>query len=307
MNALVRMICCVATILLCRTADAESLSCFFEQLIQEEKASRAPEKPLDEMTDAEVIAHAGEQVQDTVNAISVGVFSAIERSTEKAVKHAANLIRKQESVKATEADKKAGGALAGTRARSSSLANSNNAFEAADASASDTVADTEVVGGRIVSVVVILLIVSVVVYGISYMRVRAGKMVVYASWVDFTAASAWVVLGLVGYGCNYASANGEVALKTVASILKLAGCASAVWLIGGAFLNRGVFNVLLAIPARIIVAVLILLAWSKLKAFLDGLRDANKRDLVDGFLVPFAIAMFVFNVLVKPMIGDRRT
>lgn len=274
--------------------------------MQEEKASRAPEKPIDEMTDAEVIAHAGVQVQDTVNAIAVGIFSAIDQSTEKVVKHAANLIRKQELANGIATDKKTDAQPCETPVLMSNLAKANDSCAATNASLSVADTKTQDVGGFVVSAVVLVLIVTVIVYGISYARVKAGEMVVYASWGDFVAASAWVILGLVGYGCDYASVNGEAGLHTVATILKLASCASVLWLVGGAFLNKGVFNILLAVPARIIVAILVLLAWAKLKESLDGLRDSNKRGLVDGVLIPFTIAMFVFNVLVKPMVGDRR-
>ena len=53
------------------------------------------------------------------------------------------------------------------------------------------------------------------------------------------------------------------------------------------------------------MAVLVLFAWSKLKESLDGLRDGRK-GVVDGVLIPLGIALFVFNSLVKPMVGDRR-
>lgn len=273
--------------------------------MQEEKATREPEKPIDEMTDAEVVAHAGVQVQDTVNSIGIGIVSAIEKSTEKLVKHTANLIRKQESAKGDATDKKAAVQPIEVPVPTGGHSNPDDVCVATGASSSGADDKTQGVGGFVVGAVVLVLVCAVVVYGISYSRVKAGEMVVYASWSDFAAASAWVVLGLVGYGCDYASANGEAGLKTVAMILKIASCGSALWLVGGAFLNKGVLNILLAVPARIIVAILVLFAWAKLKESLDGLRD-DKRGLVDGVLIPFAIAMFIFNVLTKPMVGDRR-
>lgn len=304
-SMLIRMFCCVTVLVLCRMADAESMSEVFGGLVQEEKASRAPEKPIEEMTDAEVVVHAGVQVQDTVNAIGIGVLSAIEKSAGKLVKQTANLIRGREAAKGGVTDQKTKTQASESSVPVGDISNSNAARVVQEASASDADAKTQDGGGFVVSVVVLALIGAIVIYGISYARVKAGEMVVYASWGDFVAASAWVVLALVGYGCDYASANGETGLATVATILKILSCVSALWLVGGAFMNRGVANILLAIPARIIVAMLVLFAWAKLKESLEGLRS-DKRGLVDGVLIPFAIAMFVFNVLVQPMVGDRR-
>lgn len=101
----------------------------------------------------------------------------------------------------------------------------------ASAYSTDTVTRTatDEAGERLVVLIILVLVVAAILYGMAYMRVNSGNMVVYSSWGDFAA----------------------------------------------------------------------------LKESLDELKNGRK-GIVDGVLIPLGIALFVFNSLVKPMIGDRR-
>ena len=276
-------------------------------LHEQEKASRPAQRPMSELSDEEIVAQAAEKASDTFVKIGIGALSAFERLQREAVSAAANAIRnndaRQKSPKAPPvanaesplfaAENSAGGGSAAMSHGGTGMTGVKTAIASDDA------------GEQMVVLVLLGLVVAVVLYGVAYMRVKSGNMVVYSSWSDFVASAAWVVLLLVGIGCRYAADGSGDALMSSGTVLLWCGGLSATWMVGGAFQNRSVIDVVFAVPARVIVAVLVLFAWSKLKESLDGMRDRRK-GIVDGVLIPLGIALFVFNSLVRPMIGDKR-
>lgn len=298
----------IAPIVATKAADIEQASSMSEVvkiLHEQEKANRPTQKPMPEMSDEEVLAQAAEKASDTVVNIGVGALSAIERLQRKAIGAAANAIRNKDKQMTS---KKSGVDQIEKNAPDVAASNTNVTATMPEndvASSVDRGSPTDEAGRQIVVLGLLALVVSAILYGIAYMRVKSGNMVVYSSWGDFAVSAAWVVLFLVGAGCRYAAEEVGDSLATAGTVFIWCGGASALWMVGGAFQNKRVIDVLFAVPARIIVAVLVLFAWSKLKESLDGIRDRRK-GIVDGVLVPLGIALFVFNSLVKPMIGDRR-
>jgi len=49
--------------------------------------------------------------------------------------------------------------------------------------------------------------------------------------------------------------------------------------------NKSIGDIVFAVPARIVVAVLVMFAWSKLKEPVDGFKDGRK-GIVEGVLIP---------------------
>lgn len=286
---------------------ATSMSEVVKGLHEQEKANRPAQRPLSEMSDEEVVAHAAEKARDTVVKIGIGALSAIERMQKKAVAATANAIRnnaarQQTSETPTVADAELPSYGTDNPADSGSAMMPNGE---ASRAVGETTTAADNVDEQMVVFVLLGLVVAAVLYGVAYMRVQSGNMVVYSSWGDFAASAAWVVLLLIGVGCRYAAEDSGDSLMTAGTVLLWCGGLSAVWMVGGAFQNRSVIDVFFALPARVIVAVLVLFAWSKLKESLDGMRDRRK-GIVDGVLIPLGIALFVFNALVKPMVGDNR-
>lgn len=295
---------------------AESLSGMIKSLVEEERSRREPQKPTEEMSDSEVVVQAALKEVDKVTDIGIGASAGMESFAKKTIRSVAKHIRNRESAKAIRKSSPQSNLvpirdeavcrekwkgetnvcvlpMAGLVCKNSMLRT-----DAVDEIQSEC-------GSRIVTMALLVLSVAMCLYGVAYVRVRARVMIVYASWCDFVMSSAWVFLVLVGYGCEYAAASEKGSLMVVAMVLKTVGVLSAFWMVGGAFQNKRAIDVLLAIPARVLVSILALFAWIKLKEALDGLRD-HRKGLMDGVLLPFGIALFVFNSLVKPMIGDKR-
>lgn len=323
---LIRIMGCAGIVLWQLVASAETfeqaktLSGAIKSLVEEERANRETPKPIEEMSDLEVVGQAGLKVADKVDDISIGTLSAIERFAKNAIGSAAKRIRERESVKTVKPVRETQSSSQTTVASvldempsQASLKDTSKASVLPATSACDKMApraapvngaETDT-GGRIVVMAILVLVGAACLYGITYARVMAGTMVVYVSWYDFMAASAWVLLVPVGYGCEYAASGTGDALMSMGTILKATGVLSAIWMVGGAFLNKNVIGIFLAIPGRVIVALLVLLAWAKIKEAFDE-SSSNKRGLAGGVLLPLGIALFVFNFLVKPMIGDKR-
>lgn len=301
----IKTACCLAALFLGSAAMSESLSDFIKTHVAEEKEARGPQKPISEMSDEEVICHSVLQAQDKMYSIGAGAASALEEASRSAVKRVAGYIRKREAGKDSPVRARSQEPSAGPP--EAECPSANAPIPKSDAPSVQTGRSDEEngTGALIITVSMLTLFVSAVVYTVACARVKSGAMVVYASWGDFAASAAWIFLGVLGYGCEYAAAEGEPGLARLAFVLKTAACASAIWMLGGAFQNKGILNVLLAMPARIIVGSLAVLAGAKLKEAMDGLKD-GRRGIVDGVLIPLGIALFVFNALVKPIVGDRR-
>ena len=261
----------------------------------------AASRPTADMTDAEVVAQATENASAQMAKVGLGAVAAVGDFANKLVGAAANAIRKSDvSVKGSssatnETDTTKGNA---SEIRLDDLQGKSDATGARRSKPDDS-------GGLIAIIIIAVLVVAAIFYSIAYARVKSGNMVVYSSWADFMFAAAWVVLLLIGYGCEYAATDGSASLLAAAKAFKWSGYASMAWMVGGAFLNRSLIDIVLAIPARIIVAILVLLALSKLKESIDECRNGRK-GVVDGVLIPLGIALFVFNALVNPMVGDNR-
>lgn len=273
-----------------------TLSGVWKTIAEEERRCRDPAKPINEMSDIEVIEQAEQKVQDKVNNALIGFLSATETVVKGAVKNAADYIREQESTNTTPTcNDRASQTKPDTATTSDSpmvvQGSDNPLIKPETDSGSPTAA---------ITVLVILLIGAVCLYGVTYARVMAGTMVVYVSWGDFVASCAWVLLVPFGYCLEYESSH-----IVLATILKVIGVLSAVWMIGGAFQNKRAINILMAVPARLIVALLSLLACAKLSEAMDGIKNRRK-GVIAGVLLPLGIALFIFNSLVKPMIGDKR-
>lgn len=292
---------------------AASMSNVVKMLHEQEKSSRSVQKPMSEMSDeevvAEVVAQAAEKTAYTVGKIAIGARSAIERLQKKAVSAAADAIRNQSVPRTSNMpqNEKNEEAVPGIWIEESSMGKNSGlgTGNGVETTATDMRTASDKLGERMVVFAVVAFVVAVILYGIAYMRVTSGTMVVYSSWGDFAASAAWVVLFLVGAGCRYAAEDAGGSLMTAGTVLLWCGGFSAAWMVLGAIQNKSIVDIVFAVPARIIVAVLVLFAWSKLKESLDGLRDGRK-GVVDGVLIPLGIALFVFNSLVKPMVGDRR-
>lgn len=284
---------------------ATTMSELVKVLHEQDKANRPSRKDLSEMSDEEVLAQATERAGDTVIDIGVGALSALERLQKKAVGAAVNAVRNRDARQKTAIPEIRQGVEPSSDVALPGASETATRPAGGAKPTSGTRNATEEAGGRMVAFALILVVAASVFYGIAYGRVKFGNMVVYSSWGDFAASAAWVVLFIVGAGCRYAAEDSNDSIMTLGTIFVWCGGGSAIWMIGGAFQNKSVTDVLLAIPARIIVAVLVLFAWSKLKESLDGMRD-HRKGIVDGVLIPLGLALFVFNALVKPMIGDKR-
>ncbi len=278
------------------TSLREQLTPFMEALDNKIAAT----KPSAEMSDSEVVAQTVENASAHVAKVGLGAIAAVGDLANKLVGSAADAIRSGE--KAGNSTRQSEDVLVVADSQEPSSMQDSGQPDSQCGEVSAQSADT---GEKIIVFAILGFAIAAAFYGFAYARVKSGNMVVYSSWADFASAAAWVVLLLIGYGCEYAAADGG-SMLTAARVFKWSGYASAVWMVGGAFRNHGIVDVVFAIPARIIVAVLVLFAWSKLKEAIDGCREGRK-GVVDGVLIPLGIALFVFNALVKPMIGDNRT
>lgn len=300
---------------------ATTLSGALHSIVEEERAARKPSKPIEEMSDAEVIVQAATKVVDKVHDIEIGTLAAAEAFTEKAIGSVAKRLRDRESTKAIQrVTEPRSSSQTRTSYERDEAARLNGEKDVSKASNSPTAVSTrdnamsrkDAVGeigdeseSRIVTIAIFVLVVAVCLYGIAYVRVKAGTMVVYASWSDFAMSSAWAFLVPVGYGCEYATSGVKDALWVIAMALKAGGVLSAIWMVCRAFRNKRTIDVLIAIPARTIVSVLALLACAKLKEAWDGIKD-HRKGVVDGVLIPLGLALLVFDSLVRPMVEDRR-
>ncbi len=286
-----------------------TLSGVWKTVAEEERRSRNSAKPISEMSDIEVIEQAEQKVQDKVNNALIGFLSATETVVKGAVKNAADYIREQEPTNTTTPQEPSPTIITPTPTCDNRMSRAKpDAATTGDSPMVVPISDNprikpETESGSptaAITVLVILLIGAVCLYGVTYARVMAGHMVVYVSWGDFVASCAWVLLVPLGYCLEYESSH-----IVLATILKVMGVLSAIWMIGGAFQNKRAINILIAVPARLIVALLSLLACAKLSEAMDGIKNRRK-GVITGVLLPLGIALFIFNSLLKPMIGDKR-
>ena len=286
-----------------------TLSEVWKTIAEEERRSRDPAKPISEMSDIEVIEQAEQKVQDKVNNALIGFLSATETVAKGAVKNAAEYIREQESTNTITPQEPSPANVTPTPTCNDRASQTKpDAATTGDSPVVVPISDNSRVKPEnesgsptaAITILVILLIGAVCLYGVTYARVMAGTMVVYVSWGDFVASCAWVLLVPLGYCLEYESSH-----IVLATILKVMGVLSAIWMICGAFQNKRAIDILIAVPARLIVALLSLLACAKLSEAMDGIKNRRK-GVISGVLLPLGIALFIFNSLVKPMIGDKR-
>lgn len=285
-----------------------TLSGVWKTIAEEERRSRDSAKPINEMSDMEVIEQAEQKVQDKVSNALIGFLSATETVVKGAVKNIADYIREQESTTASPKEPSPAIITPTTTCNDRASQTKPDTATTSDSPMVTPISDyprikPETDSGSptaAITILVLLIIGAVFLYGVTYARVMAGTMVVYVSWGDFVASCAWVLLVPFGYCLEYESSH-----IVLATILNVIGVLSAVWMIGGAFQNKRAINILIAVPARLIVALLSLLACAKLSEAIDGIKNRRK-GVIAGVLLPLGIALFIFNSLVKPMIGDKR-
>lgn len=162
--------------------------------------------------------------------------------------------------------------------------------------------------GAIGKTFLVLFGIGLIAFCLAYPKVKRGELVVYASWADFGMSLLWTPLAGLGIvkasGLCGAQDGVGMAIEIVLAIL---GIVSVLWLIWGAFKhNRGAYACLVSLGARMFVALLFILAMSKLADGKKSLKENGENAAaVKAALVAFAIFGFIFTKLIKPMIGTR--
>lgn len=138
-------------------------------------------------------------------------------------------------------------------------------------------------------------------YLLAYRRTVRGAMVCYSGLGDLVMASLWPI-ALPG-GVFLYLVDMEW-FRLCGGLLFVLGCVSLVWLVVVAFLNtRGdLLSALIAIGARIVVSLFLLLAVSVLVDRSEKLRSRGKEGWV-GIAALLLLVAAGYRLLVRPLVG----
>lgn len=165
---------------------------------------------------------------------------------------------------------------------------------------------TEVIEGLPIVLIIGGAIAYVYYYAKALSLVQTGELIVYRDWGDFCKSALWVIALPLGLGWMLDREEPKTILGVLAGLV---GLASLVQTWAGAFRYNCGRKRWLALFARFAVLLLLLFALAKL----NERRESYKRGeygwglvgYARGVLIPLAIFAWVFNSLVRPMVGTR--
>lgn len=141
-----------------------------------------------------------------------------------------------------------------------------------------------------------LMAVAVMLYAKALNKVHAGELVVYRDWVDFGKSALWVATLPCGLGWL---SDGNRILGVMATLI---ACGSFAHLCWRAFTCNDGKNRWLALYARFAVVLLLVFALGKLNEKFQQYRR-HEIGVVIGVLLPLALFAWVFESLIRPMVG----
>lgn len=145
-------------------------------------------------------------------------------------------------------------------------------------------------------IAIVALIASVFGYVKALAEVKAGRLVVYRDWMDFGKSALWVVALPCGLGWL---TDGNRILGVLATLV---ACGSLMHLCWGAFTCNDGKSRWLALYARFAVVLLLVFALGKLNEKFQQ-HKRHEVGVALGVLLPLAIFAWVFNRLIRPMVG----
>lgn len=172
-------------------------------------------------------------------------------------------------------------------------------------SAFGAVTDVSGVGDALgILLVVAGFILFVVFYARALTDVKCGELVVYRDWGEFVRAAVWTVLIPVGIAWAL-DGDADWLLRGAGVVCVVMGLASAWVMVAGAFAHNTGSKRWLSLFARVGVVLLLLLALGRLQEKLGKYRR-GELGVIRGVLIPLIVFAWMFNCLVRPMIGTER-
>ena len=162
--------------------------------------------------------------------------------------------------------------------------------------------------GLLLAAAIAVLIAGVIGYAKALSEVKMGRLIVYRDWGDFAQSALWIVL--IPLGVGWVWGDSATIIGKLLGMIALGYGIGCFWqMLSGAFRNNTGDSRWLALFARVAVTLLFVFALAKLSERFEDYKRGKfgygPMSVVRGVLIPLAIFGWVFNVLVRPMVGTH--